>query len=133
MIWILYVQRRSYADGLVERKYGGFVSVNLDLSLPQRKALPKPAWTIVNAPERPQVEMDVERLNNYFLTRPLLNGVGEFAVSRTQNVPKFSLATVGENELCDAVMSIRSVAAGVDGFTCADAYLQPCFCELHIS
>jgi hypothetical protein len=36
-LWILYVQKRRYADGLVERKYGGFVSVNLDPSLPQRK------------------------------------------------------------------------------------------------
>jgi hypothetical protein len=36
-LWILYVQKRRYIDGLVERKYGGFVSVNLDPSLPQRK------------------------------------------------------------------------------------------------
>jgi hypothetical protein len=36
-----------------------------------------------------QVEMDVERLNNYFLTRPLLNGAGEFSVSRINNVPEF--------------------------------------------
>jgi hypothetical protein len=28
-LWILYVQKRIYADGLVEKKYGGFVSVNL--------------------------------------------------------------------------------------------------------
>jgi hypothetical protein len=30
---ILYVRKRRYADGLVERKYGGFVSVNLDSTL----------------------------------------------------------------------------------------------------
>jgi hypothetical protein len=29
-LWILYVRKRRYADGLVERKYGGFVSVNLE-------------------------------------------------------------------------------------------------------
>jgi hypothetical protein len=57
--------------------------------------------------ERPQVEMHVERLNNYFLTRPLLNGAGEFTVSRN-NVLDFSFATVGESEICDAFMSIRS-------------------------
>jgi hypothetical protein len=55
--------------------------------------------------------MDVERLNNYFLTRPLLNG----AVSHTDNVPEFSFATVSESEICDAVMSIRSHNADVDG------------------
>jgi hypothetical protein len=36
-LWILYVRKRRYDDGLVERKYGGFVSVNLDPSLPQQK------------------------------------------------------------------------------------------------
>jgi hypothetical protein len=36
-LWILYVQKRRYAEGLVERKYGGFVSVILDHSLPHRK------------------------------------------------------------------------------------------------
>jgi hypothetical protein len=33
-LWNLYVEKRRYADGLVERKYGSFVSVNLDPSLP---------------------------------------------------------------------------------------------------
>jgi hypothetical protein len=59
--------------------------------------------------------MDVERLNNYFLTRILLNEAGEFVVSSTANVPEFSFATVSEGEICDAVMPIRSDAAGVDG------------------
>jgi hypothetical protein len=49
------------------------------------------------------------------LTRPLLNEVVEFAVSRTNNVPEFSFAPASEGEICDAVMSIRSDAAGVDG------------------
>jgi hypothetical protein len=39
----------------------------------------------------------------------LLNEAVEFAVSRTNNVPEFSF------EICDAVMFIRSDAAGVDG------------------
>jgi hypothetical protein len=72
------------ADELVKRKYGGFVSVNLDPSLPQRKLYHKLLeLEVVNAPEKLQVAMDVDRLNNYFLTRPLLNGAGEFSVSRT--------------------------------------------------
>jgi hypothetical protein len=29
-LWVLYVWKRRYADGLVERNYGGFVSVYLD-------------------------------------------------------------------------------------------------------
>jgi hypothetical protein len=104
---------------LVERKYGGFVSVNLNSSLPQWKLHQNlRGLGMVNAPERPQVEMDVERLNNYFLTRPLLNGAGEFAVSLTNNnVPEFSFDTVAESVIYDTVMSIMSDAAGVDGIT----------------
>jgi hypothetical protein len=82
--------KRRYADGVVERKYGCFVAVNLYPSLPQRKLYQNlRGLEVVNAPERLQVEMDVERLDNYFLTRPLLNGAGELAVSRTNNVPEF--------------------------------------------
>jgi hypothetical protein len=91
------------------------VSVNLNSSLAQQKLYQNlHGLGVVNAPERLQVEMNVERLNNYFLTKPLLNGAGEFTVSCTQNVPEFSFATVGESEICDAVMSIRSDTAGVD-------------------
>jgi hypothetical protein len=73
--------------------------------------------------------MCVERLNNYFLTRPSLNRGGDFAVSRTQNVPEFSFATMSDSKSYNAVMSIRSDAAGVDGIpfacssTCVDPYL----------
>jgi hypothetical protein len=89
------------------------VSVNLDPSLPQRKLYKNlRGLGVVNVPERLQVEMDVERLNN--LTRPLLNGAGELAVSRTNNVHEFSSATVSESEICDTVISIRSEATGVD-------------------
>jgi hypothetical protein len=116
--FILYVQKRRFADGLVERKYIGFVSVNLNPSLPQRRLYQNlRGLGVVKAPARLQVEMDVERLSNYFLTRPLLNGVGEFAVSCTNNVPEFSFATVSESGICDAVLSYRSDAAGVDGIT----------------
>jgi hypothetical protein len=36
-------------------------------------------------------------------------------VSRTNNVPELSFFTVSESEICDAVMSSRSDATGVDG------------------
>jgi hypothetical protein len=36
------------------------------------------------------------------------NGAGEFAVSRTQNVPEFSFATVSEGEILDAVICRRA-------------------------
>jgi hypothetical protein len=115
-LWILYVRKRRYADGLIERMYGGFVWVNMDPSFHQRKLYQNlRGLGVLNAPERLQVELDVERLNNYFFTRPLLSWADEFAVSRTQNVPEFSFSTVSESEIYDAVMSVRSDAVGVDG------------------
>jgi hypothetical protein len=71
------------------------VSVNLDPSLSQRKLYQNlRELGVVNTPERLQVKMDVVRLTNYFLTRPLMNGAGGVSVSRTQNMPEFSFATV---------------------------------------
>jgi hypothetical protein len=73
-LWILYVRKRRYADGLIERMYGGFVSVNMDPSFHQRKLHQNlRGLGVLNAPERLQVELDVERLNNDFFTRPLLS------------------------------------------------------------
>jgi hypothetical protein len=90
------------------------VSVNL-VSSPSRKFYQTlRGLGVVNAPDRLQVEMDVERLNNYFLTRLLLNGAGVFPVPRTQNKPGFLIATVSESAIYDAVMSIRSHVTGGD-------------------
>jgi hypothetical protein len=51
-----------------------------------------------------------------FLRKPLLNEAGKFVVFRTNNLPEFSIATVtDESGICDAVMSIRLDASGVDG------------------
>jgi hypothetical protein len=62
-LWILHVEKRRYADGLIERKYVGFVSVNLDPSLPQWKFYQNlRRLGVVNAPESPHVEMNAERL-----------------------------------------------------------------------
>jgi hypothetical protein len=65
-LWILCVRKRRYADGLVERAYGGFVSVNLNASL--RKLYQNlHELGVCNAPERLKVEMDFQCLYNNFL------------------------------------------------------------------
>jgi small basic protein len=43
-------------------------------------------------------DFDRNDIEQFFLKRPLLNGSGEFAVSRTNNMPEFSFATVSESE-----------------------------------
>jgi hypothetical protein len=50
-----------------------------------------------------------------FLTRPSKSIGIDFDVPVSTNVPEFSFVSVSEEEVCNAVMSIKSNAAGVDG------------------
>jgi hypothetical protein len=83
-----------------------FVSVNLDPGLPPRKLYDNlRRLCVINGPERfnGDVEVERERLSS-FLTRPsLITGI-DF------DVP----VSVTEDEVFNAVMSIKSNAAGMD-------------------
>jgi hypothetical protein len=61
--------------------------------------------------------MVVERLNNYLVTRPLLNEAGEYAVSRT-NVLEFSCATVSESEICALLCPSGRMPLVLMGYLC---------------
>jgi hypothetical protein len=102
------------------------VSVNLNPSLPQRKLYQNlRGLGIVNAPEKLQAEMVVERLNNYLVTKPLLNEAGEYAVSRTNDVPEFSFATVSESEICALLCPSGRMPLVLRGYLC---HSKNCFC-----
>jgi hypothetical protein len=45
---------------------------------------------VINRPEKFDSEVDAERLNNFFLTRLLLNTEADFNVPVSSNVPQFS-------------------------------------------
>jgi hypothetical protein len=45
---------------------------------------------VINRPEKFDGEVDAERLNNFFLTRPLLSTEVDFNVPVSSNVPQFS-------------------------------------------
>jgi hypothetical protein len=69
---------------------------------------------VINGSERFSGDVDVERLNIFFLTGPSLSTGFDFDVSVSTNMPEFSFVSVTEDEVRNAVMSIKSNAAGVD-------------------
>jgi hypothetical protein len=104
-----------HADALVERKYSQFVSVNLDPDLSPRKLYDNNLRRlgVINGPERFNGDVDVERPSSFFWPRPSLSTGIDFDVPVSTNVPEFSFVSVTEDEVFNAVMSIKSNAAGV--------------------
>jgi hypothetical protein len=96
----------------VERKYSQFVSINLIHGLPPRKLYDNlRRLGVINGPERFSGDVDVKRLSSFFLS--LSTGI-DFDVPVSTSVPEFSFVSVIEDEVFNAVMSIKSNAAGVD-------------------
>jgi hypothetical protein len=91
----------------VERKYFQFVSINLDPGLPPRKLYDNlRRLGVTNGPERFSV----------FLTTsaPSLRTGIDFDLPFSTNLPEFSFVSATEDQVYNAVMSIKSNAAGVD-------------------
>jgi hypothetical protein len=59
-------------------------------------------------------EVDVKRLSSFFFARPSLSNGIDFDVPLTTSVPEFSFASITEDKVCNAVMSIKSNATVVD-------------------
>jgi hypothetical protein len=93
-------------DALVERKFSELFLLNLD---PPKKLYDNlRRLGFINGCERFNGDVDVERLSSFFLRdRRLSTGI-DF------DVPEFSFVSVTEDEVFNAVMSIKSNAAGVD-------------------
>jgi hypothetical protein len=91
-------------------------SVKLDPGLPPRKLYDNLLRLgVINGPERFNGNVDVEWLSNFFLTRLALSTEIDFDVPVYTFVPELIFVSVTENEVvCNAVMSIKSIAAGVD-------------------
>jgi hypothetical protein len=69
---------------------------------------------VINGPEKFGGEVDVERLSSFLLTKSSLSTGIDFDVPVSTNVPEFSFVSVTEDEVFNAVMSIKSNAAGMD-------------------
>jgi hypothetical protein len=114
-LWVDYIAKRQHADTLVERKYFQFVSINLDPGLPPKKLYDNlRRLGVINGPEKFNGDDHVERFSSFFLTRPSLSTGINFDVPVSTNVLEFSFVSVTENGVFNAVMSIKSNAAGVD-------------------
>jgi hypothetical protein len=70
---------------------------------------------VINSSSRVSVAVNVERINDYFDSRPSSSGQLVLQAHSIMNVPEFSSINVDSNEVSDAVLiSIKSNAAGFD-------------------
>jgi hypothetical protein len=60
------------------------------------------------------VGVDVDRINDFFVSRPSSSGQLVLEAHSVMNVPVFSFINVDSTEVNDPVLSIISNAAGVD-------------------
>jgi hypothetical protein len=61
------------------------------------------------------MEVDVERMNQFFVTRSLPQNELDFDIPVTLGVPEFSFITVDSKDVFDAFMAVKSDASGLDG------------------
>jgi hypothetical protein len=96
----------------VEKKYSEFVSVSLDPSLPSNKLydnLRRLGVDLASSTSSKSLTLTLMRSGLViFLTRPSLSTGIDF------NQPELSLVLVTEDDVCNAVMSVKSNTAGVD-------------------
>jgi hypothetical protein len=63
---------------------------------------------------RADIDIDVNRLNDYFISKSSRTKEIDFDIPQTENVPEFSFSTVAETDVKEAILSVKSNAAGVD-------------------
>jgi hypothetical protein len=110
-----YAEKRRLAGRLSDASHSRFVEVNLDPALPTRKLYNNLLELgVINSSSRGSVAVDVERINDFFVSRPSSSGHLVLVAHSIMNVPGFSCINVDLNEVNDAVLSIKSNAAGFD-------------------
>jgi hypothetical protein len=64
---------------------------------------------VINGSKKVQVEMDVERMNQFFVTRSL-----DFQIPIKLGVPEFKLITVEFKDAFDSFMAVELDASGLE-------------------
>jgi hypothetical protein len=101
---LVYAEKRRLAGRLSDASHSRFVEVN-----PALREL-----GVINSSSRGLVAVDVERIYDFFVSRPSSSGQLVLEAHSIMNVPEFSFINVNSTEVSAAVLSIRSNAAGVD-------------------
>jgi hypothetical protein len=96
-------------------KHDCFVAKSLDPKLPAKQLYQNlRGFGLMKTSNQSQTEIDVDRMNKYFLKKPNRNSDLDFAIPSALNVPEFSIVHVSEAETSAAIRSIKSNAAGCD-------------------
>jgi hypothetical protein len=74
------------------------VSINLDSDLPPKKLY------VINGSNK----VDVERMNQFFVTRNLTQNELDFDIPVPLGVPDFSFITVDSKDVCNALRAVKS-------------------------
>jgi len=114
-LWSAYLEKRRVASNLSNFKHNRFVSGKLDPQLPSKKLFQNLRSLGLIKESNPAVtNMDVNRMNDFFLKKVNRNSDIDFAIPRATNVPEFSFAQVTEVEVYNSILAIKSNAAGLD-------------------
>jgi hypothetical protein len=111
--WLVFADRRRIAKGLLDARRSAFVSINLDPDLPPKKLYSNLRQLgVINGSNKVEVEVDVVRMNQFFVTRKLPQNELDFDIPVRLGVPEFSFITVESNDVFDAFMAVKSDASG---------------------
>jgi hypothetical protein len=89
--WLAFADRRMIAKYLLDARRSAFVSVNLDPDLPPKKLYSNLRQLgVINGSNRVEDEVDVERMNQFFVTRNLPQSELDFDIPVRLGVPEFS-------------------------------------------
>jgi hypothetical protein len=101
-----FEEGRRIAKNLLDARRSAFVSINLDPDLPPKKLyLNLRQLDIINGSNKVEMEVDVERMNQFFVTRSLLQIELDFDIPVWLAVPELSFITVDSKDVFDAFMA----------------------------
>jgi carbohydrate-selective porin OprB len=74
---------------------------------------------VINGSNKLEVGVDVERMNQFFVTQNFLQNELDFDITVRIGVPEFSFITVDFKDVFDASIVVKSDASGLDGIPLA--------------
>jgi hypothetical protein len=124
--WLVFKDRRGFVKSLLRACRSAFVSINLDPDFDRCRNL-RQLGVIFNGSNKIKVVIDVERMNQFFMTRSLPQNELDFDIPVRLGVPEFLFITVDSQDVFDAFMAVKLDASGLDGIPlsfakCFDAF-----------
>jgi hypothetical protein len=93
--WLAFADRRRFAKSLLDARRSALVSINLDPDLRPKKLYSNLRQLgVINGSNKVEMEVDVERMNQFFVTRSLPQNELDFDIPVRLGVPEFSFITV---------------------------------------